>query len=76
MKLLIENTDQIISVEQDGASIPARLWEGHTDKGIYVQCLVLRIAVPSAANQEDFDRELMECSSPFLPSVFPLRMVL
>jgi hypothetical protein len=76
MKIIIESTDKIVRVVDEAGSVPARLWEGHTASGIYVQCLVTRIAVPLEANQEEFERELKECRPPTIPSVFPLRMIL
>lgn len=76
MKIIIESTDRMVQIEKDGALIPARVWEGHTESGIFVQCLVTRIAAPKAENLEQFDRELKECRPPEITQVFPLRMVL
>lgn len=76
MKLTLENTAHMVTLQIDGVDVPARVWEGQTESGIYVQCMIVRIAVPNAANQEQFVRELKECRPPSLPSVFPLRMML
>lgn len=77
MKITIESTTQIVQVESsDGGMIPARVWEGHTESGIFVHCLITRIAAPSTENLEQFDRKLRECRPPEVANVFPLRMIL
>jgi hypothetical protein len=76
MKIIIESTDQLVTIEKDGAQIPGRIWEGYTESGIFVQCLVTRIGAPKQANLEQFDRELKECRPPEVTNVFPLRMII
>lgn len=79
MKITIESTTQIIELEtKDGRGrIPGRLWEGHTDSGIPVQCIVTRIAAPAAEDLTQFERELRECREPETePQAFSLRMIL
>ena len=57
-------------------AVPGRIWEGKTDTGIYVQCVITRIAAPSEADQSQFRRELTACIEPQRNDVFPLRMVI
>ena len=77
MKITIESTEQLIDLAgPHDLGIKARLWEGHTDSGIPVQCLIVRIGVPANANTEQFDRELKEQITPTVPSMFPLKMVI
>ena len=78
MKITLHSTSRIVQVEnQDGSSVPGRLWEGETETGIYVQAVITRIAAPRAANLEEFERELRETPAPLdFPNVFPLRMVI
>ena len=79
MKITIESTREIVWIEYgsgDQQAIPGRIWEGKTDTGIYVQCVMTRIAAPSEADQSQFQRELSECVSPQRTDVFPLRMVI
>jgi hypothetical protein len=77
MKITIESTDRVCTVYgQDGTGIPARVWEGETDSGIFVQCLVTRIAAPNEADLEQFQRELAECRPPDRMDVFHLNMVI
>jgi hypothetical protein len=74
MKLTIENTTQLITVD----GVPARVWEGHTESGIPVHCLVTRIAVRNGHDVSQFERELEEQRAPSVEAAeaFPLRMVL
>lgn len=67
------STSRIIDVN----GIQTRLWEGTTEKGIPVHCLIVRIAVNAEDNQEDFDKELLETRppSPEANQAFPVRLV-
>lgn len=77
MKITIESTDKIVTIVKGGVQIEARLWEGETDSGIPVQCLVARIAAPSSADQSQFMAELREQKPPTPESqAFPLRMLI
>jgi hypothetical protein len=87
VKASIESTEQILEFSVQGpGGVPGpvgkgRLWVGTTERGVPVQMLVVRVAVPtSALNQqhtETFERELEETPAP-IPEIvaFPLRMVL
>jgi hypothetical protein len=84
MKIMIESTDKIVTIERNGAEMPARVWQGETEDGIPVQCYITRIApeipenhVNHAELTADFARELQECAPP-RPSVqaIPLRLVI
>lgn len=78
MKLTIENTDRIVKIIGSGNDeMQARVWEGHTESGIAVQCLIARVAAAgTSAQQEQFQNELQECRPPSEMQAFPLRMVL
>lgn len=78
MKVMIESTDRIISIEKNGGRIPARVWEGETDSGIKVVCLITRIAAKADQDLSQFERELQEQKPPSLDGVqcWPLRMIL
>jgi len=61
VKITIENTDQIVTVQtRDGSTIPARVWRGTTEGGVECQLLVTRIAVHKDADNSAFERELQE----------------
>lgn len=80
MKITIESTNEMVWVEgrehDCKAAIPGRIWEGKTDTGIYVQCVITRIAAPYEADQSQFQRDLSVCIEPQRKDVFPLRMVI
>jgi hypothetical protein len=73
MKITIESTTQIVEVN----GIPARIWDGETESGIKVCCLITRIAAHQDADLIQFDAELKEQCPPFREfDAFPLRMIL
>jgi hypothetical protein len=73
MKITIESTNEMVEVN----GIAARVWEGKTELGIAVQCLVTRIAAHEAEDHEQFQRELHETTAPVAEErAFPMRMVL
>jgi hypothetical protein len=77
LRVTIESTDKVVDVmTESGFTVPGRIWEGRTDSGIVVQCLVTRIVPLTRENLEQFERELTECRPPQVLNVFPLRMVL
>jgi len=83
MKITIESTTKIVSVSPNTASsfasgIPCRVWEGMTDRGVKVQCLIPRIAALADQNLEQFEAELQEQHAPSSADVqaFPMRMIL
>ena len=78
MKITIESTDRIILIEQGGVSIPARMWEGKTDSGIEIFCLITRIAAGDGQDIFQFAKELQEQKPPSLDAVrvWPSRMIL
>jgi hypothetical protein len=79
MKITIENTSEVITLATEGKSrgIPARVWQGVTESGIKVQCLITRIAVPIGEDQSQFEAELAEKPVPREGErAFPMRMIL
>jgi hypothetical protein len=76
MKITIESTDQIVTLSKGTSEIPARVWEGETENGVKVVCLITRIAARKDQDLRQFDAELRECRPPSPEQVFPLRMIL
>jgi hypothetical protein len=77
MKINIESTTKRVDLVVDGSSIPARIWEGHTESGIPVHAYITRIAVHNSENHAQFERELQECRKPSVDvQAIPLRMIL
>jgi hypothetical protein len=82
MKIELTNTDRIITLEVNGAEVPARIWEGTDEHGVPVIAAITRIAVPTAAGaaaHERFQRELQETALPpsaMATEAIPMRMVI
>lgn len=78
MKIMIESTSKVVQLETSpGRTVPARIWEGHTESGIPVHCYITRIACPEGADQSQFQRELQEQRVPSADVLaIPLRMIL
>jgi hypothetical protein len=81
MKIIIESTTRTVFVKPSlhsasSANIECRVWEGATDSGIKVQCLIPRIAVASGQDLTQFEAELKEHRAPADVDAFPLRMIL
>jgi hypothetical protein len=74
MKLTIESTEAVVTVN----GVPARIWEGTSESGVRVFCLVTRVAVQRDQDCTQFERELQECRTPTLEALeaFPLRLLL
>lgn len=78
MKITIESTDKITTLQTPTGSVQARIWEGVTERGVPVLCFVTRIApiIPrDDPRQSDFQKELLECAVPTVPGI-PLRMII
>ena len=79
MEIIIHSTDRIVTLNsKGGGEIQGRVWEGNTDTGIPVVCVVTRIAAPLDRDQTEFRRELEEHEAPGDDAIaaFPLRMVI
>jgi hypothetical protein len=78
VKIAIENTNRIVEVEAiAGDKVKARVWEGETDSGIKVQCLITLIAVRNGEDTSQFERELKQQRAPQIePQAFDLRLIL
>lgn len=78
MTITIHSTNQIVEiVAPNGATVPARLWEGETDSGIKVACLVTRIAAHKDDDLQQFELELQETRRPDIyPQPYDLRVIL
>lgn len=77
MKITIESTSQIVTIVQGVAEITARVWEGQTESGIKVACLIPRIMASRADDLTQFDAELKEQRAPTAElDAFPLRMII
>lgn len=73
MMIILEKTDKLIDVN----GIQSRLWQGKTESGIPITCLIVRIAVNAEADQAEFEKELLETRPPSAEAdkAFPARLV-
>lgn len=73
MKITIESTTKMVRA----SGVDCRVWEGTTDSGVKVQCLIPRIAACAGEDLSQFEAELKEQRAPSVDVVmFPLRMIL
>ena len=73
MKITIESTTRIVNA----SGIDCRVWEGVTERGIKVQCLIPRIAALIGQDLSQFEAELQEQKPPSADAqAFSLRMIL
>jgi len=73
MKITIESTTKIVNAN----GVDCRIWEGTTERGIKVVCLIPRIAAVAGQDLSDFDRDLAEQREPtFLADAYPAKMIL
>jgi hypothetical protein len=78
MTITIHNTTKVLTLKtEDGGSVKARVWEGITEKGVKVACLMTRIAVHNDDDASQFERELTEVTPPSSEIIcWPLSMIL
>lgn len=72
MQITIKNTDRFVEIN----GVPARVWEGRTERGIAIHCFVTRVAVLRDEDCSEFERELTETPGLKSSESWPLRMTL
>ncbi len=63
MKISLEATTKIVELN----GVPARIWEGETERGVPVHAYITRLAVNAEAAPREiavFERELESCRAP------------
>ncbi|HEU4341462.1 MAG TPA: hypothetical protein VFU31_07820 [Candidatus Binatia bacterium] len=84
MKITLENTDKIVTLEVDGATVPARIWQGESESGVPVHAFITRVAPEILESNPDidalteqFERELQRTAKPraMIDSI-PLHLIL
>jgi len=80
VRITIESTDRVIVIQTGpgGPEVPARVWEGRTERGVPVAVLVTRIAAYLEHDQSEFESDLRETRPPSRHALeaFPMRLVL
>jgi hypothetical protein len=78
MRVTLENTTKLVEIVINGATVPARVWEGVTANGIPCHAFITRIAVGKDEDAAEFERDLAEKRPPTeaLEAAIPARFVL
>jgi hypothetical protein len=71
MKITIESTSKMVTLESPTGTLPARIWQGETEGGIHVQVFITRIApeIPQSHPEievltAEFEQDLKRCTDP------------
>lgn len=74
MKVILQNTDKIVTINGH----QARVWEGTTEGGTPCFALIPRIACPIDADSSEFERELLDAPPvrAELTAAIPTRLIL
>jgi hypothetical protein len=80
MKITLESTDKIVELYSGPNKVwpvKCRLWEGKTESGIAIHCLIPSIAVQADSDQSQFLAELKEHRPPeSMTDAYPMRMLI
>jgi hypothetical protein len=78
VKIHIEPTSRIVTVAAGAGEIPARVWQGRTENGIEITCLVTRIAAHVEADRAELEAALERQADPSPASLeaWPARVIL
>ncbi len=77
MKVTLENTTKIVTLNIDGHDVPARIWEGETENGVKCHAFITRIAVHNTDEAGEFEKDLEEQKPPSVAiQNIPLHMIL
>lgn len=60
MKLVLESTDTLTTITINGREVPARIWQGTTEKGVPCHAYITRISCHKDLDNGEFERELRE----------------
>lgn len=60
MKATIQSTTKLVQVN----GVPARVWEGVSERGIRFHAYITRVAVNRGDDAQEFQMELQECQEP------------
>jgi hypothetical protein len=60
MKITLESTSQIVEIN----GVPARLWEGKTERGVPIQAFIAKVSVAAHHDSGEMESELKESAPP------------
>lgn len=64
MKVTLESTSDIVTLPIEGKEVPARVWEGVTEKGVKCHAFITLIACKNTEDNSEFERDLQEITVP------------
>jgi hypothetical protein len=78
LKVTLESTTKIVELTLNGQTLPARVWEGTTERGVACHAYITRIAVDPTLDATEFEKDLAEQHRPASAAVaaIPTRLVL
>lgn len=79
MKVTLESTTKIVELATASGIVPARIWEGQTEKGVACHAYVTRIAVHKKEDASQFEKELLEQHQPpssLVDRAIPSRLII
>lgn len=77
MKITMQPTSKIVTLETPAGRVPARIWEGTTTRGLPVMVFVTRVAAHAAGDLAELIDELEETREPSpAAEAFPSRLAL
>lgn len=73
MQATLSSTEKIVHIN----GVPARVWEGVTERGIRMHAFITRVAVDKMSDASEFERDLKEHAAPSAEvQAIPLRFVI
>lgn len=77
MNVILRSTSKVVTLIVNGAEVPARIWEGETERGVKCHAYITRIAVGFDQDSSQFEAELQEHIPPSTEIAnIPLRMII
>lgn len=66
MKITLESTPELGTIEVGGVQVPARIWVGSTARGVPIVAFITRIGVPDGFDPTEIEQELTEPPTTFV----------
>lgn len=77
MNIQLHSTTKIVQLKTTEGTMPARIWEGVTEKGIPIHAYITRVAVQKDLDASELEKELQEHEPPSVDiQNIPLSMII
>lgn len=77
MRVTLESTTKIVELRIGDALVPARVWQGVTDRGVQIHGYIVRIGVGLDQDMGEFERDLERQADPRADvAALPARLVI